>query len=73
VKDWMLIGISVWVFHSAVSALNVSGYLLAFLGVCWYNYQKLQAVKEASKSTIAKPDEAPLIPVQRWQPPDPKS
>ena len=45
VKDWMLIGLSVWLFHSAVSRLNLFGYLIAFLAVCWYNYQKLQAVR----------------------------
>lgn len=52
VKDWMLIGISVWVFHSQVSALNLSGYLLAFSAVCWYNYQKITAAKlQAQTST----------------------
>jgi hypothetical protein len=41
----MLIGLSVWLFHSAVSRLNLFGYFIAFLAVCWYNYQKLQAAK----------------------------
>ena len=44
VKDWLLIGLSVWIFHSAVSSLNLFGYIIAFMAVCWYNYQKLQAV-----------------------------
>lgn len=30
--------------RSQVSAINLFGYLIAFLGVCWYNYKKLQAV-----------------------------
>jgi hypothetical protein len=47
-KDWMLIGLSVWLFHSAVSGLNLFGYFIAFLAVCWYNYQKLQAAKAAA-------------------------
>ena len=45
VKDWLLIGLSVALFHSAVSGLNLFGYLIAFLGVCWYNYRKLQNMK----------------------------
>ena len=30
--------------RSAVSQLNLFGYSIAFAAVCWYNYQKLQAV-----------------------------
>ena len=45
VKDWLLIGLSVWMFASAVTGLNLFGYFIAFLAVCWYNYQKLQAVR----------------------------
>ena len=45
VKDWLLIGLSVALFASAVSQLNLFGYAIAFLAVCWYNYQKLQAVR----------------------------
>ncbi|KAG7667588.1 hypothetical protein Ndes2526B_g03594 [Nannochloris sp. 'desiccata'] len=51
VKDWMLIGLSVWLFHSAVSSLNLFGYLIAFLAVCWYNYQKLQGMKGGGSPT----------------------
>ena len=28
-----------------VTAINLGGYLIAFLGVCWYNYKKLQGMK----------------------------
>lgn len=35
VKDWLLIGLSVWMFKAAVTGLNLSGYFLAFLAVCW--------------------------------------
>ena len=35
-------------FKSAVTALNLGGYLLAFLAVCWYNYRKLQDMKAAA-------------------------
>jgi enterochelin esterase-like enzyme len=44
-KDWMLIGLSVALFHSAVSHLNLFGYVIAFAAVCWYNFRKLQAAK----------------------------
>lgn len=30
--------------RSAVTQLNLIGYLLAFLAVCWYNYTKFQSV-----------------------------
>jgi hypothetical protein len=35
VKDWMLIGLSVALFKSAVTSLNLFGYFIAFLAVCW--------------------------------------
>ena len=58
VKDWMLIGLSVWLFHSAVSGLNLFGYFIAFLAVCWYNYQKLQAAKAAAGLPPPSPSSA---------------
>mmetsp|Transcript_34154 Transcript_34154/g.57390 ORF Transcript_34154/g.57390 Transcript_34154/m.57390 type:complete len:334 (-) Transcript_34154:142-1143(-) len=42
VKDWLLIGLSVWLFSAPVSSLSLEGYLLAFLGVCYYNYSKIK-------------------------------
>ena len=45
-KDWMLIGLSVAVFRSAISQLNLLGYMVAFAGVCWYNFQKLRAMQK---------------------------
>ena len=44
-QDWLLIGLSVLLFHAEVTRINLGGYLLAFGGVCWYNYQKLQGIK----------------------------
>jgi hypothetical protein len=41
-KDWMLIALSVAVFHSDVTQLNMLGYMIAFGGACLYNYLKLQ-------------------------------
>ncbi|GAB4819493.1 hypothetical protein N2152v2_006539 [Parachlorella kessleri] len=47
-KDWMLIGLSVWIYKSAVTQLNLFGYGIAFLAVCWYNFQKLQQMKASA-------------------------
>ena len=46
-----------------VTAINLGGYLVAFFGVCWYNYNKLQAMKAkqaaaASSAALAKEDTA---------------
>lgn len=51
VKDWMLIGLSVFLFHSLVTSINLVGYLIAFLAVCWYNYSKLQQAKLSTPSS----------------------
>lgn len=65
VKDWLLIGISVWIFHASVSVLNISGYLLAFSAVCWYNYQKIQRAKQAVTDVDATTEETtPMVPIQ---------
>ena len=53
VKDWLLIGLSVFLFHSAVTSINLGGYMVAFLGVCWYNYRKLQNMKKKQQEKEA--------------------
>lgn len=50
-KDWLLIMLSVMMFKSPVAQIQLAGYFLAFLGVCWYNYQKIQAAKATLPST----------------------
>lgn len=57
VKDWMLIGLSVALFKSAVTSLNLFGYFIAFLAVCWYNYRKFQSMKEAASLSPVKSDQ----------------
>ncbi|KAK2976224.1 hypothetical protein RJ640_001617 [Escallonia rubra] len=51
VKDWLLIAFSWSVIKDTVTAVNLVGYGLAFLGVAYYNHSKLQAMKakEAQK------------------------
>ena len=49
-KDWLLIGLSALLFASPISTQSLLGYLLAFSGVCYYNYKKMQAKAQASKA-----------------------
>jgi hypothetical protein len=50
VKDWLLIGLSVLLFKSIVTRVNLFGYMIAFAGVCWYNYQKLTQIQVPAQS-----------------------
>ncbi len=36
-----------------VTRINLGGYLIAFGGVCWYNYKKLQAMKARTVAAAA--------------------
>ncbi|CAM6064083.1 unnamed protein product [Sphagnum tenellum] len=51
VKDWLLIAFSWSVIMDRVTPVNLLGYAVAFVGVCFYNYAKLQTLKakEAQK------------------------
>lgn len=45
-----------------MTAINLGGYLIAFFGVCWYNYKKLQGMKArqaAAAASAAAAKEAP--------------
>ena len=71
VKDWMLIGLSVVMYGSQVSPLNLGGYLIAFLAVCVYNYRKLQSMKKSSPPALkdelqaaSNPELRPLNPTK---------
>ena len=33
--------------------VSCAGYLLAFAAVCWYNYQKVQAMKQKEAAKVA--------------------
>lgn len=57
VKDWILIGLSVLLYKSPVSAINLGGYLIAFAAVLWYNYTKIQAaMAEKAQQAAASAD-----------------
>jgi hypothetical protein len=42
VKDWLLIGFSWSVIKDTMTAVNLVGYLLAFMGVVYYNHSKFE-------------------------------
>ncbi len=47
-----------------MTTLNLAGYFLAFLAVCWYNYSKLQGMKEKAAqqaSNALVDDSQPLL------------
>lgn len=60
VKDWLLIAFSWSIIRDTVTAVNLFGYGIAFLGVAYYNHIKLQALKakEAQKKTAPNDEEA---------------
>ena len=47
IKDWILIFISSLLFDAPISNIQLGGYVLAFLAVCYYNYVKFKE-KEAA-------------------------
>ena len=49
IKDWMLIFASQHLFGNTVSFLNYVGYVIAFLSVGMYNFNKLRAAKNADR------------------------
>ncbi|KAL3646030.1 hypothetical protein CASFOL_011210 [Castilleja foliolosa] len=64
VKDWLLIAFSWSVIKDTVTALNLFGYGLAFLGVGYYNHSKLQALKakdEQKKVQVDNEEEGKLL------------
>lgn len=56
VKDWLLIGLSVILFGNPVTGIQLFGYGISFVGVMYYNYQKIQAMKAKSQAE-SKPAE----------------
>lgn len=51
IKDWLLILLSVMMYGSPITGIQLLGYAVAFAGVCWYNYLKYQAMN-ASKDKL---------------------
>ncbi|BBN17479.1 solute carrier family 35, member C2 [Marchantia polymorpha subsp. ruderalis] len=58
VKDWLLIAFSWSIIMDQVTTVNLIGYGVAFLGVCYYNHAKLQAMKaKETQKKASEPDE----------------
>jgi hypothetical protein len=59
VKDWLLIAFSWSVILDRVTTINLMGYGVSFLAVCYYNHSKLQAMKakEAQKKVTEQSEE----------------
>ena len=53
VKDWLLISLSFLVFKDPISYTTLGGYGIAFTGVFYYNYMKLQSMQT---ETVKKED-----------------
>lgn len=53
IKDWILIFISSLLFEAPISNIQLWGYLLAFLAVCYYNYGKYKE-REAQEAQRAR-------------------
>ena len=54
IKDWMLIFASQHMFGNEVTFLNYLGYVIAFLAVGMYNYNKLKAAKRKEAAVKAE-------------------
>ncbi|XP_016478684.1 putative sugar phosphate/phosphate translocator At4g32390 [Nicotiana tabacum] len=69
VKDWLLIAFSWSVIKDTVTPVNLIGYGLAFLGVAYYNHQKLQALKanEVEKKSQQEDEESGILLTEREQ------
>ncbi|KAG0581747.1 hypothetical protein M758_3G003700 [Ceratodon purpureus] len=57
VKDWLLIAFSWSVIMDKVTTINLIGYGIAFMAVCYYNYAKLQAMKAKDTQKVTSKDD----------------
>ncbi|OVA14400.1 Triose-phosphate transporter domain [Macleaya cordata] len=57
VKDWLLIAFSWSVIRDTVTPINLVGYGIAFLGVCYYNAVKLKALKAKEGQKKPQPED----------------
>ena len=61
IKDWLLIGLSVVLFAAPVSGLQIGGYLIAFGGVAFYNYNKIMEKQKQAALEAKSEDSLPLV------------
>lgn len=41
-RDWLLIGLSAWIYRNPVTKLNLIGYSISFVAVAIYNQMKIR-------------------------------
>merc|ERR1719399_2183531 len=59
---YLLVGLSVVLFAAPVSGLQIGGYLIAFGGVAYYNYNKImEKQKQAALEAKNSEDSLPLV------------
>ncbi|GIL65961.1 hypothetical protein Vafri_19608 [Volvox africanus] len=61
IKDWLLILLSVVLYGSPVTRTQLGGYGLAFVGVMYYNYAKVEQMKQSAAAAQKAPEKQPLI------------
>ncbi|PNW87036.1 hypothetical protein CHLRE_02g106200v5 [Chlamydomonas reinhardtii] len=61
IKDWLLILLSVVLYGSPVTRTQLFGYGLAFLGVMYYNYAKVEQMKASAAAAAKAPEKQPLV------------
>ena len=67
VKDWVLIGLSVFLFHSIITVINLGGYIIAFIGVFFYNLQVLRERSNAASDEVETASaSSEVVPLLRW-------
>lgn len=66
-KDWVLIGLSVALYSSRTTTLQLAGYSIALCGVVYYNYHKLHksGSPAADQQQQQQQSEHQKVPVQR--------
>jgi len=60
IKDWFTISASVAIFHTTVTVTNLGGYIIAFVGVIWYNYLRMPRPVPANQSAENAEEKEPL-------------
>ena len=57
VKDWLIILASAYIFGNLISAAQVGGYLFAFVGVIYYNQQRVLSKQQQQQQEQEDPDD----------------
>ena len=61
VKDWLIILASAYIFRNLITAAQVGGYLFAFVGVIYYNQQRVLGRQQQERDKTEKDAEAGCV------------